>query len=169
MIKIIKNRIVLGGIAVILLSIMVIAIMATPALAFDPPPQSGSDATDVILWYGENFTIKAGYITADITIAPFSANINMPELEQTLINVVERWQELQLQNNRTLLLEVISFLWILIIIFLAFWHRDKWLYVIAGFSTLLQGFSLWTTDWKMSIFVALVGLYCFIKLGENKK
>lgn len=50
---------------------------------------------------------------------------------------------------------------------LAYWHRDKWLYVLAAFACLLFAFDLWSTSAPMSILMAFLGIYNFVKVVEG--
>ena len=45
--------------ALVALAIALVA-GASPAFAFDPPDQGTDNATDIILWYGDNLTIESG-------------------------------------------------------------------------------------------------------------
>jgi len=50
---------------------------------------------------------------------------------------------------------------------LAYWHRDKWLYLLAGFACLLFSFSFWSTSAYLSILLACLGIYNFFKMAER--
>lgn len=51
---------------------------------------------------------------------------------------------------------------------LAYWHRDRVLYLLAGFACLLFGFSYWGSSAYLSILVALLGIYNFFKMAEAR-
>jgi len=51
---------------------------------------------------------------------------------------------------------------------LAFWHRDRLLYIISGFAWIVFGFSFWTTSHYLSILLVLGGIYNFIKAKWDK-
>ena len=56
-------------IAIVLL--LAVFISGAPAYAFDPPEQSTDNATDIILWHGDNLTIASANLTIE------SANITV--------------------------------------------------------------------------------------------
>jgi hypothetical protein len=51
------------------------------------------------------------------------------------------------------------------IVGLAYWHRDRLLYILAGFGFLIFGFDYWTTNYWLSIIIVLAGIYSFMKAG----
>lgn len=63
----------------------------------------------------------------------------------------------------------LSVLWLIAI--LAYWHRDRWLYGLAGFSFIYYGFTHYEELSYMAVLLVFAGIYCFIKLaydGRNK-
>lgn len=55
------------------------------------------------------------------------------------------------------------------ITFLAFWHRDRVLYILTGFAWLLFGFDFYRTSAYVSIILAMLGIYCFVKAAWDRK
>lgn len=58
---------------------------------------------------------------------------------------------------------------LVLISLLAFWHRDRLLYILTGFALLIFGFSFYRTSVYISIILALLGIYCFVKAAWDKK
>lgn len=50
---------------------------------------------------------------------------------------------------------------------LAYWHRDKFLYLLAGFACLLFGFEFWGTSTYLSLLIGVLGIYNFFKMAEK--
>ncbi len=123
----------------------VITYVALPVYAFDEPTQSTDNATDVILWYGENQTISvAGNVTLSTVPITWSSNLTVtgiPELNDTISTVSENIiDELETINASFIILALLFFVTIL-----AYWHRDKILYVVAGLLFIVTGFGFSTT------------------------
>lgn len=64
------------------------------------------------------------------------------------------------------LADLIGILWVLFITVLAYWHRDRFLYVLSGLSLLAYGFPYYSTDLSMSIILVLLGIYNLYKVKE---
>ena len=78
-----------------------------------------------------------------------------------LTTVLEGWTPI---IQQLLCLIVVVFLSVL-----AYWHRDKLLYLLAGAACLLFGFGFWSTATYLSILVVMLGMYNWIKLVEKRR
>ena len=56
---------------------------------------------------------------------------------------------------------------------LAWWHRDPYFYIVAGFAFILYGFAFWDTSWYLSLLFVVAGALMFFKASyefrERKK
>ncbi len=61
------------------------------------------------------------------------------------------------------LIDLVGLLWIVFITVLAYWHRDRFLYILSGLSLIIYGFPYYSTDLRVSIILVLLGIYNIIK------
>ena len=129
----------------ILLALMVLVAFASPVMAYDPPAQGTDNATDIIIWYGDNLTVSG-----DFTIT--SGELTITGVEDFLTSVL-------------LLLIVVG------ITALAFWQKQNimlWIVacpvaVVYGLTT-AAGATINSSLWVAGIAVAVIGLYCLYKV-----
>jgi len=92
------------------------------------------------------------------TLASATDNVTSVAADNTIQGTVDR-----------ALAALIGMVIIILMVVLAFWHRDPIMYVLAGFSFILYGFTLWTTSWYLSILLVVAGMGLFIKAGIDRK
>lgn len=64
---------------------------------------------------------------------------------------------------------ILTLIPLILLSILAFWHRDRLLYVLTGFAFLIFGFSFYRTSVYISIILAILGVYCFVKAAWDRK
>lgn len=137
------------------LSLMVL-LVASPVLAFDTPTQdTTTNATDVLIWYGNNLTID-------------SANITIENLEDALMAL---WSNL------------LSFVLALLVTVLALWsnrphlvnsQKSQFLLLLAVPVDLVYGLALAagsavkSPQWVEGVIVAIIGTFCLVKVVLNQ-
>lgn len=62
-----------------------------------------------------------------------------------------------------LLNSLVAVFWVAFLTILAYWHRDQWLYYLAGLATMAYGFLYFTTDYYVGILLVCIGIYDFVK------
>lgn len=62
-----------------------------------------------------------------------------------------------------------SLILLLLIVLLAYWHRDPWLYVGAGFTLIIYGLRYTGDDSYLSWFLIAIGAYSFFKAMWERK
>ena len=153
-----KRLVSIGLLLFILISVGLIFDYNVPAHAFTPPGQGTDNATDVILWQGDNVTLTA----ANVTITD---NITITDLQVALIAAAEA----QTEDIGEIADTVIGFILVLVFAGLAYWHRDRLLYIIAGLAFITYGFSYLSTSIYISILLVLLGAYSFLKAWLDRK
>lgn len=125
----------------ILVLILAIALPAIPAFAFTEPSQGTDNATDVIIWHGDNLTISDVTIDGEVTIAG---------LTDSLDDAAE---------------SLLSFIIVGFIITLAFIKPGDIFHAIAAGVSIVYGLVLASNQtvaeplWVAGVSIALIGLY----------
>ncbi len=146
--------------ALILACVIILGLVTTPVFAFSPPSQGTDNATDVVLWYGDNITITSANLTGTITMANLqTAMVAAAEAHATAINT----------KTQTIYNSSILYIITFGIIAIAYWHRDKFLYYFAALTILFTSFSLWATDWKLSLILGAMAVYTAFKGSWERK
>ncbi len=141
------------SLVIALLSVLMIS--TAPVYAFDPPAQdSSANATDVILWSGDN-----------ITISITSGNVTVPNLQESMEAAIDKL----ITGLRSLMNTAVSLGIIVLSIILAFWHRDPWAYLTAGILTLIYGIGYWGTSHLTAVLIVGFSLYLFVKMWDKKE
>ena len=92
------------------------------------------------------------------TLASATDNVTDVAADNTIRGTIDR-----------ALAALIGLVVIIFLVILAFWHRDPIMYVLAGFSFILYGFTLWTTSWYLSILLVVAGMALFVKARVDRK
>jgi len=129
----------------IIIAVMLIALFAAPVVAFDTPSQGTDNATDVILWPGDNISLV---VTAD--------SITVEGLEDAM--------------GMYLLLLVVA-----LINAAAFWKRDSvFLKIIAVPVDIVYGLELTegavvrSALWVSGVVIALIGMWFLFALVDEE-
>lgn len=139
--------------------------LSTPAYGFDTPDQdTTANATDVVIWYGQNLTIDS--VTGEFTIT-------LDGFEDAMTAALEAQSDVLLQGLTVLVEYIVIFLLILVMAALGYWHRDRVLLAAAGFAFLLYGFYIWdNSNWlyaAISILTVIAGIYLIIKAFWDRR
>jgi hypothetical protein len=141
-----------------LVGVLIIIILlgcASATYAFTPPTTVSDNASSVVLWHGDNVTLS-------------NVTVNITGLQTSLVAASQAHATAITQGINSIVNQVEAFLFVLFITILAYWHRDKWLYILSGFILIIYGFSLGSTNLLYSIIFVLAGIYSFIKLGDSR-
>lgn len=152
---------------ILLIALVIISIsIAVPVMAFTPPTQDSTDnATDVILWWGDNVTITS----ANLTVT--SANITIDNLEDDLTAAAEAGADIIAGAINDLVANIISLIIALAITGLAFWKNRLFYYIIGVPVDLTYGLSYAATNnvasaqWVMGIIIAVIGISLLFYAG----
>jgi hypothetical protein len=137
--------------AIVLLALLAVLIPAGSAFAFDPPAQSTDNATDVVVWHGDNLTINSVAITG-LT-----------------------------DSNEKIADDYLSFIIMAFIVILALTIKGNAGLVVSGIAvpvTMVYGFRMaseyvvYTSLWMMGLCIGLGGVFFLFKLvmqGFSKK
>lgn len=66
------------------------------------------------------------------------------------------------------LVAITQFFAVALIAVLAYWRRDRLLYVLSGFAFIIYGFNYWSSSNYMSIILVLLGVCSFMKAWLEK-
>jgi len=110
-------------------------------------------ATDnFTIGFSDNLTVQ---ISGNVTI---DGDVGVDGLAESFEDIVDQG-----------LAALIGLAIVVLLVVLAFWHRQPILYVLAGFSFILYGFTLWTTSSYLSILLVVAGLALFVKTKDKYK
>lgn len=146
------------AISISIILLIALAAGVSPAFAFDLPGQSSDNATDVVLWYGDNLTMESGNLTLTIV-----------DLEDALTAAAEAQAATITDNQTTISNQYLALLIVALIIALVFWQRTLFLYMLAVPVCMVYGLSLAANSdngsslWVSGIIVAVIGTYCLFK------
>jgi small-conductance mechanosensitive channel len=141
----------------IITALICIVWLAAPVLATDPPIDATANASQMIIYYGENLTID--HISGEFTIT-------ITDLENILRDAMESQTDAMVLGNTALLEYAVMFVLILAIIAFGYWGKDKWLLMLSGFGLVAFAFMLW--DW-ISIVAVIAGIYLVIKAFNDRR
>lgn len=139
----------------LLLGMGLLAALAAPALSFDPPEQGTDNATDVVLWYGDNLTIA-------------SANVTVNELDLTVdgeVTVTGLTDSIDEAAGNIFAFIVVAF-----VLSWAFIRGGAVLQAIGTVVAFVYGFRLaseyevYTSLWVAGVAIGLIGLYFLYSL-----
>lgn len=137
------------------------ALFVLPLLVTVFMPATIVSATDnVTVVATDNFTIG---FSDNLTIQT-SGNVTISG-DVGIENLVESFEDIVDQ----VLAALIGLAIVVLLVVLAFWHREPILYVMASFSFILYGFSLWTTSSYLSILLVVAGIALFVKARVKRE
>jgi len=87
------------------------------------------------------------------------------------IAVIDLVEQITIFNDYfdNILPQVIFLLLVVIITVLAYWHKERLLYIFAGFAQMLYGFSYFSINTYISIVFVLLGIYSLIKAWLKRR
>ena len=131
-------------------------LVTSPVYSYTPPAQGTDNATDVILWYSDNITIESANVTGTITVS-----VDMSEVGNAGDAVAD---------GMTSILESLLPVFLLVFVtVLAYWHRERYLYVPTAFGLIAYGFSYWSTLWYIGLMLIGAGIVTIMKAFWEKK
>lgn len=140
---------------ILLLGIIVLGLLMWASPMEQARAQS-ENATEVILYYGDNLSISV------------NMTVGFTGIDTVVNNAVNNYVAGQTTMFTGIVASIIKLFLLAMIVLLAFWHRDKILYILACFMCLLYGFDYWTTSQTFSIALVIAGIVIFIKAVTQK-
>ena len=124
-------------------------LVAYPAFAYSPPGQGTDNATDIILWHGDNVTIESANLTGTVEVSG---------LNDTLDDIAADY----------LAFIVVAFFLVLVfmkqsIILDALGVPVTFVYGL----TLASGETVYSTLWVAGLAIAIIGLYLLYKIAAS--
>jgi hypothetical protein len=138
---------------IVLVLTAIFGFSTSKAMAFDAPNQDDTaNATDVIIWHGDNLTLNQ-------VSGNFSITLTVPELDTILQDKTDDIvNEIDAKFEASLIL-----LFIFALTAFGYWHRDRLLIAISGFAWLVYAFTLWGVSEWLSITTGIAGFYFVVK------
>lgn len=106
--------------------------------------------------YADNVTA----VSSDNFTIGFTANLT--SVQDAFTAASEAHAYIIAANQLSIFNSVLGAILVLFINILAYWHKERWLYVLAGFAFILYGFSYFSTNSYIGILLVLAGLYNFV-------
>lgn len=144
----------------VLIMVASLLLITTPVYAYTPPEQGSANATDIILWHGDNLTIS-------------TANVTITSLEDAMVAAAEAQAAAINDNNSDIAAGYLLLLIMAMLIALVFWQKSILLYSVGGPVAIVYGLSLATADaelslWLAGVVIAIIGtsfVYQVIKIA----
>lgn len=145
------------------LLIILTLLIAAPAYAFTPPSQGTDNATDVILWNGDNVTVESANVTgtANLTgsITIDAGTVTIDGLETVL-------------QDYLLFAIILSFM---VVVFTVKYKGQPHPFLnLMAFPLLLfygisltSGYDMFTAWWTAGTMIAILGTFCLIRVAVN--
>ena len=137
----------------LVLLVILAILLPVPVYAYTPPEQGSENATDIIIWHGDNITIESANLTGTITI---------DSLEDALVAAAEAHAAAVAEDFLTLIIMAL-------LIALVFWQKTIILYAIGALVTIVYGLSLAQPGaeqsmWMAGVAIAFIGTYFFYRI-----
>jgi len=146
----------------LMLLVLTMTILVTgTALAYTPPGQGTDNATDIIIWYGDNITIESANLTGELTITDLTV-ASEAGAQVIADEITSIWNGF------------IIFLLAVTISALAFWQKNVFLYLLAAPVNIVYGLNLASdadvasTQWVLGVVVAIIGMFCLFRVVVNE-
>lgn len=120
------------------------------------------------LWAWNESGYSENYTTASIGSAIDLSNYITEEDMEIVAEQLENYIEL-LSSWESFIEMAFCLVVVIALCGLAYWHRDKYLYLVAGAGCLLFGLGFWGTATYLSLLVVVLGIYNFFKMAEGRK
>lgn len=133
----------------LILLMIVMALIPVSAYAYTPPGQGTDNATDVILWNGDNVTIETANLTGTVSISGLN-------------NQLETISE-----------DYLAFVLVAFLIVLALWQGSAVLQGMAVPVSFVYGITraaeetTYSPLWLAGVGIALIGLYLLFKIAAD--
>lgn len=152
---------------VIIFLLLLVSLATTPALAFTEPSQSSDNATDVIIWHGDNLTVD------NITIEDFTGTITIADLQSALDAAADSGASTLGDDIQSVSDDWLSLILVAFLIVIVFWRNHP---IIDGIGTaicVVYGFtsagneSLFSALWVAYLGMGLIGLYFLFRIATR--
>jgi hypothetical protein len=145
---------------------VLIVLLASPVMAYDPPSQDSSNATDVIIWHGD---------TSNVTIISNNVSVSGP-VTVVVQGAEEAAEKAAIAFAREIGAQLMALFWVIleaVIVFLlahfAYRYGDRFLFWFAGFAVFFYGVFMFSDIYYLSVLVMAFGLYTLYKAKFDKK
>lgn len=141
-----------------LLLLVALLVPSGVAYAFDPPDQGTDNATDVILWHGDNLTIQ-------------SANLTIADLEDALAAAAQAHADTLTDSMDGISDNWLSFFIVAFILMLIFWRGGVILKALGMPVAFVYGFvtagnaDVFSPLWVAGVAIGILGLYFLYQIA----
>lgn len=144
--------------ATFILIVLLLLLIPMPVYAYDIPGQGTDNATDVILWMGDNITIETANLTIDSGNLTVAGTVEITGLTE---------------SNEDIAGDFFSFLIVAFIIVLVLKIGGPVLNSLGVIISFIYGFTLasdqepYTLLWVAGVSIGLFGLYLFFEIAKE--
>jgi hypothetical protein len=148
----------------IILGIFLILVCTTPVSGFDTPTEVSDNASSVVIWYGDNFTIASANMTV-------TANITIQGLETAIKEAMMAATSEFIQGLVSIIAQYLPLLFAILITYFAYAFHDRFLSLLSGLALLFLAYITWQEYglgyWSF-VHVVFAGI-TFYKAGRDTK
>lgn len=131
----------------VIVAVLLLALLPTSVMAYTPPSQSSDNATDVILWNGDNVTIESANLTGTVSL---SGTLAVTDLNDTVEDIAD--------DYRSLLM--VAFIVILALVTKSIVLKGLACPVCFVYGlTVATGNNTYDTMWTAGVGIAILGIY----------
>ena len=145
----------------LIIALLLLLLLATPVYAYTPPGQSSDNATDIILWHGDNVTIESANITGGVEIT--GDVVVTGEVEITGLT----------ESNERIAADFLAFIIVAFIIAIVLAKGGVILYALGVPVALVYGFvtaseqEVYSPLWVAGVAIGILGLYFLYQIGAD--
>lgn len=161
--------------------IFALTIGASVSFAYDPPSQGTDNATDIIIWHGDNVTVTGLESSLSIIANALSQQgvpivisnnvaVTITDLETALTAASEALADIIADSIISVAESFLLFIIVAALLALAFWQKSLFLYILACPVGLVYGLSLASGEtpkspmWVAGVVIAIIGTSCLYKV-----
>ncbi len=147
-------------------------LVASPAFAFTPPSQGSDNATDVVLWHGDNLTLN------NVTLNPvqfsggvaLTGNFTVLGFDDAVIAASDNLSVTLKNSFEDKFDDLLLFLMIAAFAALVFWQKNAFLYLAAVPVLMVYGLSMaagetvYSSKWVLGVVIAVIGTFCLYRV-----
>ena len=149
-----KKRYIAGICALVVLASILVTPQGGRVVAVAP---QGANQTEI--FFGDNITIDSANITLE------SGELTIGNLKEAIDSGATIITESQEANVADVIILVVA----VVLLVIAYWHRDRWLYVLAGFGMLVYAISFMEESLALSSLIMVLSVYNFFKAATANK
>jgi len=161
---------------IILLMVITSCLFTAPALAFTPPVQGTDNATDIILWHGDNLTLNNVNInplqfSGGVTL---SGNFTINDFDDAILAASDNISVTVVNSFEDKFNDLLLFFMIAAFTTLVFWQKNAFLYLVGSVVLMVYGLSfaantiVMSASWIAGMMIAVVGTYLLFRVAANE-